>query len=71
MLILAVVALTDSAIPDPPENPGITTVGSKKLATAADCAGVVAFSAVQGSMNVSQRRVINNKLKLKFKFTLT
>lgn len=53
MLILAVVALTDAAVPDPPENP-ITTIGSKKLATAADCAGVVAFSATQGSVNVSQ-----------------
>lgn len=56
VLILAVVALTDAAVPDPPENPGITTVGSKKLATAADCAGVVAFSATQGSVNVSQHR---------------
>ncbi|XP_072763532.1 C1q-like venom protein isoform X2 [Anoplolepis gracilipes] len=53
VLILAVVALTDAAIPDPPENP-ITTVGSKKLATAADCAGVVAFSATQGSVNAAK-----------------
>lgn len=53
MLILAAIMLTDAAVPDPPENPGITTIGSKKLATAADCAGVVAFSATQGSVNVS------------------
>ncbi|XP_029168892.1 uncharacterized protein LOC114938915 isoform X2 [Nylanderia fulva] len=51
VLILAVVAFTDAAVPDPPENSGITTIGSKKLATAADCAGVVAFSATQGSVN--------------------
>ncbi|EGI59292.1 Putative chitinase 3 [Acromyrmex echinatior] len=51
MLILAAVVLTDAAVPDPPENSGITTIGSKKLATAADCAGLVAFSAIQGSVN--------------------
>ncbi|EZA62651.1 Endochitinase, partial [Ooceraea biroi] len=51
VLILAAAMLTDAAIPDPPENPGITTIGSKKLGTAADCAGVVAFSATQGSVN--------------------
>ncbi|KYM96558.1 putative chitinase 3, partial [Cyphomyrmex costatus] len=51
MLILATVVLTDAAVPDPPENSGITTIGSKKLATAADCAGLVAFSAIQGSVN--------------------
>jgi len=53
VLTLAAVALTDAAVPDPPEGPGITTIGSKKLGTAADCAGVVAFSAIQGSVNVS------------------
>ncbi|KAG5348188.1 CHI10 chitinase, partial [Acromyrmex charruanus] len=51
VLILAAVVLTDAAVPDPPENSGITTIGSKKLATAADCAGLVAFSAIQGSVN--------------------
>ncbi|KAL6254684.1 hypothetical protein P5V15_013991 [Pogonomyrmex californicus] len=51
VLILAVAALTDAAVPDPPERSGITTIGSKKLATAADCAGLVAFSAIQGSVN--------------------
>ncbi|XP_020279045.1 uncharacterized protein LOC109852354 isoform X2 [Pseudomyrmex gracilis] len=52
VLILAAAALIDAAVPDPPENqPGITTIGSKKLATAADCAGVVAFSATQGSVH--------------------
>lgn len=56
VLILAAAALIDAAVPDPPENqPGITTIGSKKLATAADCAGVVAFSATQGSVNVSYK----------------
>ncbi|XP_032669600.1 uncharacterized protein LOC116843344 isoform X2 [Odontomachus brunneus] len=50
VLILAAAVLTDAAVPDPPENPGITTIGSKKLATAADCAGLVAFSATQGSV---------------------
>jgi len=55
VLILAAVVLTDAAIPDPPENSGITTIGSKKLATAADCAGLVAFSAIQGSVNVSKQ----------------
>lgn len=53
VLILAAAALTDGAVPDPPENPGITTIGSKKLGTAADCAGIVAFSATQGSVKVS------------------
>ena len=44
--------LAEAAIPDPPTS-GITTVGSLKLATAADCAGVVAFSATQASVDVS------------------
>ncbi|KYN44389.1 putative chitinase 3, partial [Trachymyrmex septentrionalis] len=51
VLTLAAIVLTDAAVPDPPENSGITTIGSKKLATAADCAGLVAFSAIQGSVN--------------------
>ncbi|XP_043281948.1 uncharacterized protein [Venturia canescens] len=47
--VLALLGLTagllvESAVPDPPTS-GITTVGSLKLATAEDCAGVVAFSA--------------------------
>ncbi|KAK9307419.1 hypothetical protein QLX08_002231 [Tetragonisca angustula] len=42
--------LAEAAIPDPPTS-GITTVGSLKLATAADCAGVVAFSATQASVD--------------------
>lgn len=43
--------LVESAVPDPPTS-GITTVGSLKLATAEDCAGVVAFSASKASNNV-------------------
>lgn len=49
---MAAATLTGAAVPDPPENSGITTIGSKKLGTAADCAGVVAFSATQGTVNV-------------------
>lgn len=47
------VILAEAAVPDPP-SPGITTVGSLKLATAADCAGVVAFSATQGSIDLAR-----------------
>lgn len=50
VLVLAAALLVEAAVPDPPAS-GITTVGSLKLATAADCAGVVAFSASQGSVN--------------------
>lgn len=52
MLLLAAAILAEAAIPDPPTS-GITTVGSLKLATAADCAGVVAFSATEASVDVS------------------
>ncbi|KZC05593.1 hypothetical protein WN55_04533, partial [Dufourea novaeangliae] len=45
-LILTAAILAEAAVPDPPSS-GITTVGSLKLGTAADCAGVVAFSATQ------------------------
>lgn len=51
-MFLAVSILTEAAIPDPPTS-GITTVGSLKIGTAADCAGVVAFSATQASVDVS------------------
>jgi len=40
--------LVESAQPDPPAS-GITTVGSLRIATAEDCAGVVAFSATSGT----------------------
>ncbi|XP_053975166.1 uncharacterized protein LOC128885870 [Hylaeus anthracinus] len=50
VLILAAAILAEAAVPNPP-NSGITTVGSLKLATAADCAGVVAFSATKGSID--------------------
>lgn len=50
LLAVAAVGVSKAAIPDPP-SPGITTVGSLKLATAADCAGVVAFSATRGSVD--------------------
>lgn len=40
------------AQPDPPTS-GITTIGSLKLATAEDCAGPVAFSAITGKNSVS------------------
>ncbi|XP_034180689.1 C1q-like venom protein [Osmia lignaria lignaria] len=50
VLFLTTAVLAEAAVPDPP-NSGITTVGSLKLATAADCAGVVAFSATQASVD--------------------
>ncbi|XP_076479610.1 C1q-like venom protein [Bombus vancouverensis nearcticus] len=50
VMFLAVSILTEAAIPDPPTS-GITTVGSLKIGTAADCAGVVAFSATQASVD--------------------
>ncbi|XP_043529434.1 complement C1q-like protein 4 isoform X2 [Frieseomelitta varia] len=50
VMFLAASILAEAAIPDPPTS-GITTVGSLKLATAADCAGVVAFSATQASVD--------------------
>ncbi|CAK9802122.1 hypothetical protein ANTPLA_LOCUS3088 [Anthophora plagiata] len=50
VLLLATIILAEAALPDPPTS-GITTVGSLKLATAADCAGVVAFSATQASVD--------------------
>nr|ARK19899.1 venom protein [Ampulex compressa] len=53
VLVLAAVVLTEAAVPDPP-NTGITTVGSLKLATAADCAGVVAFSASEATTDLSR-----------------
>ncbi|XP_012145761.1 C1q-like venom protein [Megachile rotundata] len=49
VLLLTTAILTEAAVPDPPE--AITTVGSLKLATAADCNGVVAFSATQASVD--------------------
>ncbi|XP_076235598.1 C1q-like venom protein [Calliopsis andreniformis] len=49
VLLLSVI-LAEAAVPDPPTS-GITTVGSLKLATAADCSGVVAFSATQASVD--------------------
>lgn len=53
MLLLAAAILAEAAIPDPPTS-GITTVGSLKLATAADCAGVVAFSATEASVDLGR-----------------
>ncbi|XP_076656974.1 C1q-like venom protein [Halictus rubicundus] len=53
LLLLMAAILAEAAVPDPP-SPGITTVGSLKLATAADCAGVVAFSATQGSIDLAR-----------------
>lgn len=52
-MFLATAILAEAAIPDPPTS-GITTVGSLKLATAADCAGVVAFSATQASVDLAK-----------------
>ncbi|XP_012282924.1 uncharacterized protein LOC105701076 [Orussus abietinus] len=49
VLVMTVAILADAAVPDPPTS-GITTVGSLKLATAADCAGVVAFSATRATV---------------------
>lgn len=51
-LLLLAAILAEASVPDPPSS-GVTTVGSLKLATAADCAGVVAFSATQASVDVS------------------
>ncbi|XP_031837684.1 C1q-like venom protein [Nomia melanderi] len=53
VLLLMAAILAEAAVPDPPR-PGITTVGSLKLATAADCAGVVAFSATQASVDLAR-----------------
>ncbi|XP_033213628.1 uncharacterized protein LOC117170722 [Belonocnema kinseyi] len=53
LVLAATVLLTEAAVPDP-KTSGITTVGSLKLATAADCAGVVAFSATRGSVKDSK-----------------
>ncbi|XP_076172838.1 C1q-like venom protein [Ptiloglossa arizonensis] len=53
VLLLAAAILAEAAIPDPPTS-GITTVGSLKLATAADCAGVVAFSATEASVDLGR-----------------
>lgn len=50
VMILAAALRAEAAVPDPPSS-GITTVGSLKLATAADCVGVVAFSATEGSVH--------------------
>ncbi|KOX71532.1 hypothetical protein WN51_02402 [Melipona quadrifasciata] len=50
VMFLTASILAEAAIPDPPTS-GVTTVGSLKLATAADCAGVVAFSATQASVD--------------------
>ncbi|XP_026670317.1 uncharacterized protein LOC108626017 isoform X2 [Ceratina calcarata] len=55
LVLLITSVLAEAVVPDPP-SPGITTVGSLKLATAADCAGIVAFSATQAS--VDHARVI-------------
>ncbi|XP_015603012.1 uncharacterized protein LOC107271477 [Cephus cinctus] len=49
VVVLAMAVMAEAAVPDPPTS-GITTVGSLKLATAADCAGLVAFSAVDGTV---------------------
>ncbi|XP_043471709.1 complement C1q-like protein 4 [Leptopilina heterotoma] len=53
-LILAAVAFLAEAAVSDPKTSGITTVGSKKLATATDCVGVIAFSATQGSVKDSK-----------------
>ncbi|XP_078033930.1 C1q-like venom protein isoform X2 [Augochlora pura] len=53
VLLLMVAILAEAAVPDPP-SPGITTVGSLKLATAADCAGVVAFSTTEASVDLAK-----------------
>ncbi|XP_034934511.1 uncharacterized protein [Chelonus insularis] len=50
LLGLTTSLLVNAARPDPPSS-GITTVGSQKLATAEDCARVVAFSATSGFKN--------------------
>ncbi|XP_015122445.1 uncharacterized protein LOC107044893 isoform X2 [Diachasma alloeum] len=51
LVVLGLTAyLVESAQPDPPAS-GITTVGSLRIATAEDCAGVVAFSATLGTNN--------------------
>ncbi|XP_012540414.1 uncharacterized protein LOC105838983 [Monomorium pharaonis] len=51
VLLLAVITLTNAAVPDPPENSNINTSNSKKSVTAIDCNEFVAFSAIQGSIN--------------------
>ncbi|XP_066584227.1 uncharacterized protein [Prorops nasuta] len=53
VLVLAAAILSEAAVPDPPST-GITTIGSLKLATAADCSGPVAFSATQGSVTTGK-----------------
>ncbi|XP_011308432.1 uncharacterized protein [Fopius arisanus] len=51
LVVLGLIAyLGEAAQPDPPAS-GITTVGSLRIATAEDCAGVVAFSATSGTNN--------------------
>ena len=60
VLLLAAAILAEAAVPDPPAS-GITTVGSLKLATAEDCAGVVAFSETRGSVNQALTQTLVNK----------
>ncbi|XP_015523096.2 complement C1q-like protein 3 [Neodiprion virginianus] len=50
VLLLQIASLSYAAIPDPP-TARTTTVGARKLATAEDCLGVVAFAASHGQIN--------------------
>ncbi|XP_046736993.1 complement C1q-like protein 3 [Diprion similis] len=50
VLLLQIASFGYAAIPDPP-TARTTTIGARKLATAEDCSGVVAFSASHGHIN--------------------
>ncbi|XP_046465752.1 C1q-like venom protein [Neodiprion pinetum] len=50
VILLQIASLSYAAIPDPP-TARTTTVGARKLATAEDCLGVVAFAASHSQIN--------------------
>lgn len=49
--LIQIILSCNAAVPDPP-TARTTTIGARKLATAEDCSGVVAFAASHGSINV-------------------
>lgn len=60
LCLLCESSLSKPAQPDPPTS-GITTIGALKLATAEDCTGTMAFSAISGK-NTDARLIFTETL---------